>query len=458
MRAHPAVQPPDQADPDLLQKAFFAQQVCLVLVLQIAAIALLGQASENLRALLPSVLTEMHPYSAISALLCVASLFFSEAERTKRMHWMAKILAALALLFSTASLLERTGVLRMHLALIVPGKAGAAAAGTRPAAAPVAFFVLALVLVFISATRPWARRIADGITIMLCFLVLVFASSAIFNAAGVPGAASDGFVSPETLTCLILLMLVIVCRRAEHGILSMFMGYGMGSKIARGLAPVILLLPIFREIARAHIEAAGIRRIKDPTAVLTAMAIVIAFALLFVLAAQINKMQVEIQGLTLRDELTGLHNVRGFNLMAEQAIRHARRAKQPFGVLFVDLDNLKTINDRQGHAAGSTLLIETAKLLQDVFRETDVIGRVGGDEFVIAGNFSASTIETAIQRLQTSAAERSSHTGQHYALHFSLGYSIAEVDSRRSLKELVTQADQAMYQHKRVKKAQILAV
>lgn len=454
MRNHPAVLPPNQVDPDLQHRSFFVQQVCLVLVLQIAVIALLGEVSSRLGAMLPSGLTRMHPYSAISALLCVLSLYFSEAERSRNLHGLAKILAALTVLFSTLSLLERLVLPRFHLSLGLPGRTDLSFSGTRPAAAPVAFFLLALVLAFVSAQRPWARRIVDGVTAILCFLVLVFSSSAIFWAANVPGAASDGFVSSQTLSCLVLLTAVVVLRRAEYGVFSMFLGYGVGSKIARWLTPVLFLLPIFREIARAHVEAAGINRIKDPTAVLTAMAIVIAFALLFWLAAVINRMQAEVQGLTLRDELTGLHNVRGFNLLAEQTMRHARREKQPFAVLFIDLDNLKTINDRQGHAAGSTLLVETAKLLQEVFRETDVIGRVGGDEFVVAGQFDERSIHGAIERLQASAAERSTQAGRRLPLHFSSGYAIAEVGSKRSLKELVTEADAAMYQHKRIRKTE----
>jgi len=99
--------------------------------------------------------------------------------------------------------------------------------------------------------------------------------------------------------------------------------------------------------------------------------------LLLALVWRINSMEMEIHVLSLRDEFTGVYNLRGFSLLAEQVLHLAQRSQLPLSVLFVDLDDLKEINDSFGHDVGSTYLIEIAEILKETFRETDVIGRVG---------------------------------------------------------------------------------
>ena len=187
-------------------------------------------------------------------------------------------------------------------------------------------------------------------------------------------------------------------------------------------------------------------------AILTSVSTIVSFALLFVLVRLINNMQTEIHDLTLRDDLTGLYNFRGFNLFAEQAFRLARRANMPFGVLFVDMDNLKIINDELGHSAGSVSLVETAKLLSATFRETDVIGRLGGDEFVVAGQFDSEEIALAIDRVRSGAAAKTKLAGNRFFLSLSMGYAASDHSREETLKSIVSRADKAMYREKRAKK------
>jgi diguanylate cyclase (GGDEF)-like protein len=163
-------------------------------------------------------------------------------------------------------------------------------------------------------------------------------------------------------------------------------------------------------------------------------------------------MQNEIHDLTLRDELTGLYNFRGFNLFADQSFRLAHRANLPFGVLFIDMDNLKIINDELGHSAGSISLVETAKLLNATFRETDVIGRLGGDEFVVAGQFDAGEMAVAIERLRSGAAAKTKLAGSRFFLSLSIGSAATDHSANETLKNVVARADKAMYKEKRAKK------
>ncbi|MFH0960717.1 MAG: GGDEF domain-containing protein [Pseudomonadota bacterium] len=97
---------------------------------------------------------------------------------------------------------------------------------------------------------------------------------------------------------------------------------------------------------------------------------------------QLKRQAEQLKELALVDELTGLNNRRGFMTLAEQQIKMANRNKSALTLVYFDLDNFKTINDTLGHAAGDRVLVLAADLLRDTFRQSDILGRMGGDEFV----------------------------------------------------------------------------
>lgn len=249
-----------------------------------------------------------------------------------------------------------------------------------------------------------------------------------------------------------LLTGVVFFRRARHGIFSIFLGRGIGSRIARGLAPVLLVLPYLREMLRARILNARQMPAHYTTAILASLAAVISIGLVLYLAWRINFMEAEIRALSLRDPLTGLYNLRGFKLLAEQSLHLAKRSGHSFSVFFIDLDNLKEINDSLGHQAGSALLIETGVLLRDVFRESDVLARVGGDEFAIAGQFNKPAIFRVSQRLEEFVERRNARGGHENLLSFSTGYVTSDAGDRKTLDEMLAEADHAMYEEKRRRK------
>ncbi len=124
----------------------------------------------------------------------------------------------------------------------------------------------------------------------------------------------------------------------------------------------------------------------------------------------------------------------------------------PFSVLFIDLDDLKQINDSFGHNVGSALIAEVGGLLQQCFRKSDVLGRIGGDEFVVAGEASEMSIYLAVQRLEQATREWNAQPGRQGMLSFSYGHVTSNADSQESLDELLSKADTAMYRTKRRKK------
>lgn len=163
------------------------------------------------------------------------------------------------------------------------------------------------------------------------------------------------------------------------------------------------------------------------------------------------KAEAAVRQLSLTDELTGLHNRRGFFLLAEQQLKLARRTQTSCCLIFVDLDGLKQINDTLGHATGDKLIVDAAQILKQTFRDADIVARLGGDEFVVLVPACSNNSEDLFLRLQTSIAHFHQTTDRTYELSMSVGISICVANETTSLEDLVEQADKLMYEHKRTK-------
>ncbi|MDQ2643939.1 MAG: diguanylate cyclase, partial [Myxococcota bacterium] len=163
----------------------------------------------------------------------------------------------------------------------------------------------------------------------------------------------------------------------------------------------------------------------------------------------------EMKTLSLRDELTGLYNRRGFFELAEQAERVAARERRSLAVVFIDMDGLKPINDLFGHDAGDRAIIETGKLLQSVCRASDVVSRLGGDEFaVLAINLDPTSFGAFRARTELALAARNARADLPFELSFSLGAAFRATDHDEPFETLVARADAAMYAQKRARRAE----
>ena len=165
-----------------------------------------------------------------------------------------------------------------------------------------------------------------------------------------------------------------------------------------------------------------------------------------------KRMEESIRALIITDSLTGLYNRRGFLTLAEQQLRIAERTGSRVLLLFADLDGMKQINDHLGHAKGDEALIEGADVLKAVFRESDILARVGGDEFaVLALGSSREDSDILKDRLQQQMDLHNSRGGRDYHLSISIGIAYKESDSSVSIDELMSRADALMYEHKKSK-------
>jgi diguanylate cyclase (GGDEF)-like protein len=116
----------------------------------------------------------------------------------------------------------------------------------------------------------------------------------------------------------------------------------------------------------------------------------------------------ELRSLALTNDLTGLYNRRGFFASARQQLRLARRNTQESLLFFCDVDNLKKINDSYGHGEGDLALVRAAAVLEQTFRDSDILARLGGDEFAVLALEASSQYEEVIPDRQETNLEKSS--------------------------------------------------
>lgn len=170
-------------------------------------------------------------------------------------------------------------------------------------------------------------------------------------------------------------------------------------------------------------------------------------------AIERHRMQAALRILSLIDDLTGLYNRRGFMTLAEHQLRLSRRKQSAFYLLFADLDGMKLINDTWGHQEGDQALIQTARLLKDTFRGSDIIARMGGDEFaIIAIEPAASSAEQIAKRFQDNLVAYNAKSNSPYPLSVSIGVVECIPDGKCSLDEALAQADALMYRNKAERK------
>jgi diguanylate cyclase (GGDEF)-like protein len=154
------------------------------------------------------------------------------------------------------------------------------------------------------------------------------------------------------------------------------------------------------------------------------------------------------------DELTGLNNRRGFLILADQQIKMSKRMGQSLFLVFADVDDLKTINDTLGHHWGDIALMETSHVLREAFRETDILGRLSGDEFVALLNCAGGIDkESLISRFQETMDAHNAYPGRNFQLSISIGIALFDPHTSASAHELLENADSLMYEQKNLKKA-----
>jgi len=169
--------------------------------------------------------------------------------------------------------------------------------------------------------------------------------------------------------------------------------------------------------------------------------------------AELELAQESLRNLSLTDDLTGLYNRRGFFALAKQQLSSARREGRHASLVYIDMDGLKRLNDTHGHEIGSRVIQEVGDILRETFRSSDLIARIGGDEFVVFETSNDQIDEgTDVQRLQDNVTRHNAQQVRDYEISLSIGVASMDSDSSMTLEELLKNGDKTMYQQKRSKR------
>lgn len=159
--------------------------------------------------------------------------------------------------------------------------------------------------------------------------------------------------------------------------------------------------------------------------------------------------QKAIEDMAVHDDLTGLYNRRGFNMLANQMLHSAARKHCKCIVAFIDLDGLKQVNDQYGHAAGDNLIIAASEILKSSLRHSDILARIGGDEFCVMAIEPEEDGHVIKNRIVNQLSQFNEISNLPYKLKASIGIVSKKVDPSTKLDVLIEEADLRMYEHKR---------
>ncbi len=166
------------------------------------------------------------------------------------------------------------------------------------------------------------------------------------------------------------------------------------------------------------------------------------------LTERLKKLNVELEALATTDSLTGINNRRNFFNLAADEIARAKRYQRPLTALMIDIDRFKNVNDKHGHAVGDMVLKAIAQACITTLRETDVLGRLGGEEFAILlpetedGREQADRLRRTIERMRTALDD-----GTDLNVTVSIGVAAARPEDA-TIDDVLGRADGALYQAK----------
>lgn len=154
----------------------------------------------------------------------------------------------------------------------------------------------------------------------------------------------------------------------------------------------------------------------------------------------------KISELSMIDDLTGLYNRRAFFSMSDKAFETAKNKQQVFMAFFIDIDDMKMINDNYGHQAGDDALKKIADALKNIFENSGIVGRIGGDEFAVT--VITDNIDKYLKELNDRIKEEIDEMDLPYKTSFSIGASVADYNTITTVEKLILKADKALYESK----------
>lgn len=216
------------------------------------------------------------------------------------------------------------------------------------------------------------------------------------------------------------------------------------------LLEFLLIAAVYFYLAQPQFYQGGFSPLRFSEMTMTFAPFLLVAYITSLLAADLKHARKGLEELSDTDELTGLKNRRAFNLAFESESRKASRYQRSFSILMLDADDLKAVNDRYGHAVGDRLIVSIAAVIRETLRETDVLARYGGDEFIVLLTETALDRAVEVAERIRAAVEHTSFSadGERVSSTVSIGIACFS-PSETAQDEVVVRADRKLYESKR---------
>ncbi len=430
----------------------------------LGAVILLGWLSRTARSKSAFLyIGTIEPGTALDFILLGISLWLllPDPPRRVRRFW-GLALAGVATSLGVLNLIERPFRFDLGIDRLLLGCAPASIRMTPVTATTVLALGLALLLL--------DRRSRSGVfpsqllSLWGGFAAVMSLSGYINGADAIYGFFSFTPVSVYISLLLFLMSAAVLFARPRVGIPKDLMGKFIGSSMARRLLPAVIVIPVCAAWLRMRLQQASWFGTELGLAMNVTINVVSLSFLVWLYARKLNKSEESLEearkakdvlhDVSLRDDLTGLYNRRGFLTFAEEQIKLARSGRRELVVLFADIDGLKAINDGYGHSEGDRAIKMAAEVLLTVFRDTDLISRLAGDEFAVLALDCSPAGLTRIEAHLEKALRASNNRSNPWKLSISLGAIHVDSEHPVSIDELLGKADKTMYERKRAKVAE----
>ncbi|MCP5244497.1 MAG: GGDEF domain-containing protein [Burkholderiales bacterium] len=436
-----------QQNPGHLAILFHVQTTCVVLAGIIALITLCGWLSPSVASILPEGWLLMKQNTALCIVIGALTILLIQKEYSTIT---IQICGITIIFLATVSLYGHISKQTLLLETFLMQNNYAELSGRMSVHAAIFFNLLGFSFITLKKEQNHRNDIRDILTLLLIGMVLVIFSGYFFSATSLYGHSREILVSSQTFICMCLLTFANFVRGIYGGIFSLFLGNGIGGYTARVALPWALIGP-FAIISAINYFSAPHNISQEIQIALSATLLSLMFFFIILwLSNKISYLENNLHKQALTDEMTGLYNQRAFSILGKQSFLESLRNNTQLVLLYFDLDGLKRINDTLGHQIGSELIVEFANLLKANFRRSEMIARVGGDEFVVLSK--KNEVEKALLRLADAVNAANSKHNRPYKINYSQGKIIGKAKDFESLDDLLTQADASMYENKKAKK------
>lgn len=316
--------------------------------------------------------------------------------------------------------------------------------------AEIEWLLLILVLLYQTAVLPATEAAAALAMAMFIFAAFVLT----FRYVNFYRKESYWKITIETLVMIVFITWVLAYTgRLESPLLNLYLLVIITSALALGklatLLEMILIAICYMWLGYPERNQSQAFMLYLTTLSAQLAPIILVAYIATMLSADVRRALIQLRFLSETDELTGVFNVRAFTTISERIFKQAARYGRPFSILLIDSDSLKTVNDTYGHEAGNQLIKSTVQCIQNQLRETDVLARYGGDEFVVLLPETPCSGAAGVAARIRQSIEDTPLPTRNKKIRITVSIGIASYPEHgNNLKVILEKTDQAMYQSK----------